>query len=596
MIFSLIVIGFILAVGYIWASKGFFNALIQLAVVLVSGAIAFGTWEMVANMLFGMVDDAMMTDLVWGMSLLLPFALSLIILSVLAMTFIRANVKCDNLTNWIGGGVCALAAASISAGIMCLSVGQTKLGDDFLGYKNIEWDSNGSITAKSGLLLPVDKVVAGLYGFMSERALGTGTPLAKWRPHMTEYASALNLQPSEDVAVKYTTKPGDIKVIGRYTVAQDAPANDPAARAGALIGDTKSVIRLDGTQVGANDPSYIEGYLIGFGAGAKEKTGQVSIGPGQYMLVLRSYDDTESLALHPIAMVGQAKGDLPIFGRFRFDGKELFLGTAGGAADQAVLLEFLVPKDGYNWRPIALYAKGQRIAELEDSSTEPPTVTMQPKKYEDRGDVDRFVFGGEIVRDVRATQQQLTGSGITNPADALHASNMMGRVRLNKGNLRGLEINEKNEIIDGEGQFYPADLLERGAERSLEVSRFYPGDQSIIMQVEASRGTVLSLCEGDSDTADGPIVLEDSNGQRFPCIGIIYQDAKRVRVRFTPGAPVRNKADLKESISRNRDDQQVRLVFRVSANVLITKYAIGSKVIATFDPPVKAEGIGQTRR
>ncbi len=596
MIFSAIVILFVLAVGYIWASKGFFSAMLQMAIVFVSGAIAFGLWETIAGMLMDNVTDTDMQNMVWGVSLLVPFAVCIVVLSVLGTALIRFNVKCDNLTNWIGGGVCGLIAAAISAGVMCLAIAQTKQGDEFLGYKTITWDSGGSIHSSGGLIFPVDTLTAGLYGYVSERSLSTETPLAKWRPKMVEYANALNLQPTPETIVRYTVKPGDIDVLGRYTVGE----NDAQAKVSEMLGDSKAVYMLDGTQMPAGSAAYIEAYVLQFKAGAREKSGQVSIMPGQFMLVLRNQADDQTLALLPIAVIANAKGDVPIFGRFRFDGQDVWLGSAGPRSNPIAALEFLIPRDGQGWRPIALYAKGVRVAELLDTSTEPAKEKFQPERYSDRVEVDNLVLDGSLIR--RATQAQAlaSGTGITNANDAIALSNNMPGIRLNKSFTRGLELfttsgkTARNFIVNGEGRYRRSELMDRGADRSLEVSLILPGDQSLIVQANVSRGSPLVIFEGDSADADGRMYLEDASGQQFDCVGYLYEDAGEVRVRFTPGAPV-TKRDL-PSMTRSRDDQKMQLVFRVASGVKIVRYVIGQKVIATFEPPIDAQSASQVVR
>lgn len=591
MIPSLIMIAMVLIIAYLQSIKGFFSAMISMLVVIISGAIAFGVWEPVAYLLLDNITDDSMVQVAWGAALVAPFALCVVLLTALTNALIRNNVKCDNVTNWVGGALCGLVTAVLSVGIAAISIANTRQGQDaMLGYQNIEWDTSGSIVSKGGLMFPVDKITEQFYGFLSEHAMSSDTPLAVWRPRLADYGQALNLQPGPDVAVKFTVKPKDITIVGRYTVGQ----TDPQAQAKDLIGDNKPVYTPDGTKLEGTASAYVEGYLLNFNAGAREKTGQISIAPGQFMLVLRSADDTQTLALHPFAMIGQAKGDLPLFGRFRFDGKDVFLGSAGNSSTPAAMIEFLVPRDGYNWRPIALYAKGVRLAELLKTDTEPPTDAFPPVAFDTRDQINNFTNDGRLFAEVKKNQVALTGVGSLVPADALQSSNRLGRIIINKSNLRGLEVDEKNLIVDGQGTFVEADKLMRGGDKDLVVQSFLPGDGSMIMQIDVGRDSKLALTGDDSRDIDGAMILEDTSGQRFQCIGYVYEDRSGFRIRFTPGAPIRNKNDL-PNMSASRDDQKMTLVFRVSLNVQIARYALGDKVIATFEPPVKAEGGGQDR-
>lgn len=591
MIASLIMIALVLIIAYLQSIKGFFSAMITMLVVIISGAVAFAVWEPVAYLLLDNITDDWMAQLAWGSALVAPFALCVVILSALTNALIRANVKCDNLTNWVGGALCGLVSAVISVGIACIGISNTRQGQDaILGYQSIEWDSTGSIVSKGGLMFPVDTITEQFYGFLSENAMSSETPLSVWRPRAASYGQALNLQPGPDVAVKFTVKPGDITVQGRYTVGQ----TDEQAQAKDLIGDGKAVITPDGMEIKGSASAYVEGYLLQFGPGAREKSGQISIAPGQFLLVLRDAADTQTLTLHPFAMISQAKGDLPLYGRFRFDGKDVFLGSTGNTSTPASILEFLVPRDGNQWRPIALYAKGIRVAELVKTDTDPATDAFPPVAFDSRDQINNFTNDGRLYQEVRKNQITLQGSGTLLPADAIIMSNRLGRIIINKSNLRGLEVNEKNLIIDGQGTFVEADKLMRGGDRDLIVQSFFPGEGSMIVQVDVGRDSALALTGDLSRDVDGAMILEDTSGQRFQCIGYVYEDRSGFRIRFTPGAPIRAKNDL-PNMSASRDDQKMTLVFRISVGVSISRYAIGEKVIATFEPAVKAEGGGQDR-
>ena len=61
-----------------------------------------------------------------------------------------------------------------------------------------------------------------------------------------------------------------------------------------------------------------------------------------------------------------------------------------------------------------------------------------------------------------------------------------------------------------------------------------------------------------------------------------------VEVAFAPGSPITDKNQL-PSLSRARTDQKLTLIFRVSLNVSVTGYAIGTKVVQELTPPKKLD-------
>ncbi len=582
MIMSLVVIVLVALIAYLWSAKGFYSSLIHMTIVLASGAIAFGVWEPLAYWMLTAVGDEWLMDLTWGAALLGPFVISAIILTVLTNTLLRANVAVSGVVNYIGGGLCGLIAAVVSVGVGVIAVSGVKAAGSSLGYEPMQYESSGSITRKNNLIAPVDTLTASLYSMMSEASLASGTPMAKWRPNAASDGFLLSLMP-RDVLLRYAAKEGDIKVQSRYTVG----AADGNIATDNLTGDNKGVMSLDGQTVSRG---YIEGYMISMGAGTREKNGQVSIGAGQFQLVVRSADDTESMSIVPIAVVSQAKGDKPIFGRWRFDGKEVFLGSAGAGAEPTIAVEFLIPTDDRQWKPLALYAKGVRIKTLQDDSTEPPTETLKPaNEFEDLGALRAFVASGALVSSGAALTGDATIINTRQPVNYVRPGKAVPfNIRLNKGALRGLEANDKNEIIGGDSKFAPSDLLGRGSERSLEVSAFYRGADTSIMTIDVSRDSALSILTGASADADGAPTLVDTSGQRYECIGFVYKDKGIIHVRFTPGKPIQGKSDL-ASTSKSRDDQQLALIFRVSAGVQISEYVIGSSRIVQFEPPLNAE-------
>lgn len=582
MIMSLVVVALVALIAYLWSAKGFYSALIHMTIVLVSAAIAFGVWEPLAYWMLTAAGEQWLMDLTWGAALLAPFVVSAIILTAVTNVLLRANVKVSGVVNYVGGGVCGLIAAVVSVGVGVISVSGVKAAGLALGYEPMQYETSGSITRKNSLIVPVDTLTASLYSMMSESSLASSTPMAKWRPNIADEGHLLSLSP-RDVLIRYTTKEGDVKVISRYTVG-GADANIASDN---LTGDTRTVSRLDGE---VTSRGYIEGFTVSMGAGTKEASGQVAMGAGQFQLIVRSADDTESMTLLPIAVVSQAKGDRPIFGRWRFDGKEVFLGSVGAGADPTVGVEFLVPTDERQWKPIALQVKGVRVKSLIDDSTEPPTETLKPTQtFEDLGSLQAFVLGGGMVQTGPAISGEAPVFNTRQPTNFLRFGKQVPfSTRLNKGNLRGLQINDKGEIVTGEAKFVESDLLGRGAERSLEVSNFSRGTDTAVVTVDVSRDSALSILSGASADTDGPPTLLDTNGQRYECIGFVYKDKSLTHIRFTPGKPIRSKSDL-ASTSKSRDDQRLALMFRVSNGVQIGEYAIGSSRVAQFDPPLLVE-------
>ncbi|MBY0307685.1 MAG: hypothetical protein K2Q09_02990 [Phycisphaerales bacterium] len=598
---SLIAIALMLAVGYVWSSRGFFSALLNLLVTVAAGAIAFALWETVATAAIKNVanDNRFVIDIVWGGSLVALFVLSMAVLSLAVNAVVRANIKVHKVTDWVGGAVCGLAAGLIVSGISLIGTSQIRTAeiDNLLQFSPVDYDNNGYLTRRQ-LWVPTDTWTAGLYKFWSERSLretlGGGKTLGAWRPQVADEGHLLRIAET-DVLLRYSLNPKDVKLGGRYTVGKSLPKGMTPPAIKDLVGDTKPVATTDGRQFKGR--AYIEGWVVGFEAGAKEKGGQVAIGAGSATLVCRNRSDTASLALQPIAVISQAKGDSLQEGRWRFDTKNFFVGSMGGQANVGMAFEFLVPDeyadqpDAYPeevWHPIALYVRGVRF-DLTDPAD--PDKTIKPSaEYMTPADRNAAVEGGGFLRSIADAAPPLVEPAQVwkmeknDPNQALRLNNRIpGSIVLNGGEMSGVDLSKGQQIINCvDYRTTPKALADIGVDRSLRVEEFQPGPGTAVISIEVSRDVPkFSATEPESTGATGAPTLVDNLGQRYQAVGFVYRDRNEIKIRFTPGSPLASLNDA-PSVSRSRDDQKLFLIFRVAPGVRITQYAIGTTGIVTL--------------
>ncbi len=577
MFFSIAAIIVALAVGYVWSARGFFSALLNLAVILASGAIAFGLYEPLRGALSGAGDSDMFRQTYDGFALLLPFVLASAILSVLVNVFVRSNTQVPPVADWIGGIVCGLAAGVIVAGIFSLAFGRTRLKQDFLEYSPIEGDNGGSVTRNS-MLVPFDEWVVGFYGAASFGSLYSPTPLALHRPHFA-HEGPLNRLAPKDMMVKYGLNTSDFRYLGRYSVAEAKPV--PVAD---LIGDAKPVKTLDGKTV--TGTGSLEGYVMQFRAGAREKFGQVVVSPASATLVLHNYDRSKALALLPIAVISQARGDSRDIGRWRFDTKEVFIASAGADAEPTFAIEFLVPSDpAEQWKPAELFIRGNRV-ELTDSAgnLKPALSKFNNPTERDLVVASRQLFG--------AGGGALSGSGSTIRIDPessespIRLSSMLpfGTV-LDSSVMQGLTLTPGNQISEGRYRIKRKDVGSSGVDRSLRVTSFHPGAGQALVFLDVGLSSPFSTITPEASAATGSPALIDDLGQRFEAIGYFFEGAGDIDISFYPSRPLTSLNDA-PSISRSRDDQKLMLIFRVSVGVKLKTYAIGSTAIKELSPAI----------
>lgn len=581
MILFLIISAIIAGVTYLWSARGFYSSLLNMVVTICSAVIAVSVWEPTAYWLMDQLTDQWLLDGVWGMALVVPFVIIQAVLSLAVNAVLRANVKVNSAADYVGGAVCGLVAGFMCAGIILQSGAMLRAKADAISEPMVIRESgSGAPVRSSGLLLPYDRMFGSLMSGLSATTFSTGTPLASWRPQFADEPYLLRMGPS-DMFLKYSYKTGDAKLKGRYTVGKDAqlPLKD-------LVGDSKPVKTIDGEIV--SPQSYVEGYVVQFGAGAREQGGQVVVGPGMFTLVMKNRQSDTVITAHPFAMVSQAKGESLDMGRWRFDTPEMYVSSAGAGSDPVMAFEFMIPRG--DWVPMALYVRGIRHSLL-DETVEPAKERAPSKQFASIAEYTDFYQGTGVIEFSGGTGQIVTeGSGKINtrrtePGDLpLRDTNFIGD-RFNKSYMNGLELDAKKQIINGEATLAAEAVLGVGTDKSLMVENFAAGDSSVIIRVDAGPKSRWFIRGDKSEGATGAPKLIDDKGQVFECIGYYYRRGNDIRVRFTPGRPVKDKAEL-PSISKTDDTIKFFLIFRVSLNTGIKQYAVGNTVLDELDPPL----------
>jgi len=582
MILFAILTVFIAAVTYIWSARGFYSSLLNMLVTICSATIALGLWEPTAYLIMDQVSDQWILDGAWGLALVVPFLLIQMLLTLLVNFLLKANVTITSTANYIGGAVCGVISAFLCAGILFQSASMLRSKADAIGDAMVVREANGGSPVRtSGMLLPYDRWFGGLANKLSTTTFSTSTPLALWRPQFADEPHLLRMSPN-DLFLKYTYKPNDSKLRGRYTVGR---GKQIAIRE--LVGDTKTVRNIDGSDAAAD--SYVEGYVVQFSAGAREQAGQVVVGPGMFTLIMLNRRTDEVVTVQPFAMISQAKGDDLEMGRWRFDTPDLYVASAGAGADPVMAFEFLLPQDDFV--PIALYVRGIRHVLL-DESVEPAKAIVAGNEFAAVGEYATWYSNGGIA--------EITGGSTTITTDGagkidtkrtevndlpIKATNSIGD-RFNRSFLDGLELDGKKQIVNGIATLAPDAIMGIGSDRSLIVENFAPGDGSIIVRVDAGPKSRWFIRGDKSEGATGAPKLQDDKGQIYECVGFYYKRNNDLRIRFTPGQPIKEKTEL-PSISKTDDTIRFTLIFRVSLGVTITKYLVGNTLIDELEPGLK---------
>lgn len=589
MILNLIVIASVLLIAYLWASRGFFSAFIHLLCTIVAGAIAFAAWEPLAyGVLLGVRDD-----IAWAVALVAPFVVSLALLRLLVDTLLKHNVQFDDATNFVGGGLCGAASGVLAVGILVIGIGYLRLPHNFLGYAPAKYaEGDRALVRGASLWLPADRLTESFYAMTSEGALATSTPLAQRAPDLAAQGGLLRYT-FED-AGRTSLRPADFALLGLYEVT--------ASDVSSLLTDTFSrdpqgntfsqqTLDFDGNPYPAG--STLVGAVVRFESGAKEKKGQVVIGPGQVRVIAVSPQTGEARTLLPVAFINQADPLALDFKRWRFDSGGVYAASVGGAATTTMAFEFVVPP-GFEAREMQVRNVRVDLASVPQDRRPSGNQSLAFASAEARDNALRdfslmrtagvSIEAAPLERDVDSSMVRVDEGrdSIIRVADTLPFGGSFSRT--NRG---GINVDDQNRIFAGEHQMSREMYQDVGLQQNLRIDRFQSTTDTRLVQVEVSQQSALSLLGRAFQKAEGvvPPVLVDSLGRQYQPIGYVFHDGNSVRVRFEPGQPIRGLSQI-PNLSASRPDQRLVLIFRVNKGAELRSFAIGNRVVADFDPPV----------
>ncbi|MCC6323060.1 MAG: hypothetical protein IT438_16680 [Phycisphaerales bacterium] len=582
MILSLITIGVVLAIAYIWGSRGFFSALIHMLCVIVAGAIAFAAWEPVASMIIrsgAKGGSQWMIDVGYGVGLALPFALALAVLRLATNGLIGKNIDLDGATNMIGGALCGVISGVLTVGIGLISVSALRVEQAFLGWKPIVTGDNGSLKYGDQLWLPAERWTGRFYEMMSNSTFRVEDNLAKWRPNVADEGSLLRIN-FDDGKSKNVIPADAFEVLGHYTL-DPKDAKD-------VLNDTIEPTRkraysfIDGTPAQPGQVT-LEGYCVKFKPAGNEKSGRVIVGNSQVSLVVEH--DGRSQRIQPIAVISEAENQNSLYSRWIFEGQKSFIATFNGRNDAPMSFEFPVPKGA---RPLALYVKGQRTR-LDDGKVG-LIATYDSIAARDAAILNKSIVPAAALAVIKSTPTTVLSNPAKWPGEPpMRVSDAIPfGIVMQKDDVGSLTLEENGRLQSGEDKFLNTRLAAaRNADPKLQVRRFSVPEDVALIQVTVdgknSEFGFLSTAAGNIDRSKAPVLVDES-GQQYFCYGYVYRTPTETWIRYTPEKPMNAVSDA-PTITRSQPNDQMVLLYRVGRNVKIKYFAVGEEAVAEINKP-----------
>lgn len=592
MIMNILVVLLVLIIAYVWMVRGIFNAMIHALCAIVAGAIAFGLWEPLSLMLVNASPErgffSFIESIAWGVALVVPFAVIMLLLRVATDKLIPSNIKNATAVDYAGGAAFGLVTGVVTTGILVIGVGNMRLSTSFLGYKPVWYSADratgaGSLVKTDSLWIPVDTLVAKVYGNLSTGSMSTPEPLAYWYPELelTGFASRV----SPDGMGRNALRAKDFNIRGSYTVGPESGmAINELLR---VQGRSEPQRYVDINEEPVNT-ARIHGYVLEFEASAKERgernAGQLIISNGHVRLLAEDRTNGETFTIFPAAVISESStpGE---YGRWRFDANDVYISSTGGKSKVPMGFEFVVPASA---SPVAVFVKNNRV-EVDEFAD---AVEFESVTRRDRVVRTGSILKGEAPAAEYDDQYTVNYDGENNPDGFVEVSTRMIDVLRLQSARRGLTVDDDQLVVSGQGIWDVKTEVGRnnaGNSKKLRTDRYKVGDDQALVKLDVSADSAFGFLSEAAQIAplDEPIMIIDTFGNEYEAIGYEYRDSTELRIRYTLGNTLTGIEDT-PSLSTTRSDQRLRLLFIVTKRVQIDKFVIGDTLIARFNPEIDA--------
>jgi len=549
MLINFAILLFLAFVAYWWASQGLFSALLHLVVTVVAGALALCVWEPIATRMLGTA----VAPMAWGVGLLLPFAVALILLRLLADRLIRGNVQHQPIVSFVVGGAFGLGSAVLTAGITIIGLGFLPFGPAMAGIQPYAVSGNNEVVpGPASLWVPVDNWTEGFYDYLSKGAFGTATPLARYQPDLAEQANLSRLGLDENAS--RVAHPDNVEITELYAHPVQVPGLPDA------IADTlgpeyqqanRQLVLLETTW--KNLPDIPTTY-------DRDNTARVFW--NQVRLVTDADDADGNLEVH--GPIGITQQDVTTGGRvFRpWDDTQTF---AFATTTEPLVFAFLLPEDADPTYVLIRNTRFDLTDEVPDTPTEPDSLVEAM---------------GELDASAVADGEGEASAGPIEAGEEIGLSAQLPR-GFSPNYAQGIDHNGAGAVNGGRGTARPGGRLSA----KLAVNQMYAPDHQRMVRLTLDRRQAQSIFGNSLSSAnrDAEIWLTDTNDNRWRPTGFVVDKGREAGMVIYYG-PMDNASEIPTHEMAGNDT--LYIYFLVSKGVTIDSYHLGDDFSQDINLPI----------
>jgi len=545
MIANILLFVFIALAALWFSNQGLFSAILHLILTLGAGAIAFALWE---PLTMGFLINRM-PEYAWGVGLLVPFALALLLLRVVVDLLVPGNVKFHNLVDMIGGGAVGVIAAVLAGGVLVIGL-QFITGFDLGGYKPYAIGVDGEIQRAEKLWIPVDDMAGSAFTTLSGGSLvpWSGKTMATYQPNITQMAGTYQL--TSRAGARASIRPANVDVTDYF----ELQANQLPEEVRPTGGDRAVIVGTD-IQLSAGENV----------AGSADPDGSfTATRPQVGLIAVHSADESDAMVVHAAGyVVGNTYGILT-------DPQEFARSRAAVSLETFAWI-FHLPND---YEPRFIQIKNTRFA-----------VPDQPNVPTE--DVDAFVETTDWTPEPPTANGEDNGNG---------SSNTVGESSGPGATVEGMtiEVNDalprslsRNWIVSaGPGASFDDDQnaiirasgivrIEGQIGRGLAIDKVAHPSNAAIVRVQMTPARAKSLYGRAMEFAGqiaAPVLVAD-DGATYNAIGWVRATKAVVELRIDTSSTIRSMSEI--DVAELDSDEQLYLYFRTGKGVRITSFEIG---------------------